>query len=168
MSEQPDLQRSDEEKIPIVPAYVERRDRCPRYLFSGGVWIVLADATQTAGHIANLESVYQQGGGLPRNAHEREDEMAYVISGKLHVRIGDERETTADPGAMIFVPRGVARSFVAAVDDTRVYHGFIPAGFETMVAECGERTQALTATIDASPPIEVATAKRFGVSILRE
>jgi quercetin dioxygenase-like cupin family protein len=115
------------ESVSVVPAYVERRENCPRYVFAGGVWIVLADKAQTSGNITNMESIYQQGGGLPRLVHEREAEMAYVISGRLRIRIGDEAETTAEPGAMVFVPRGVARKFTADVDETRVYHGFVPA-----------------------------------------
>ena len=34
---------------PRVPAYVERRENCPRYIFAGGVWIVLADEAHTSG-----------------------------------------------------------------------------------------------------------------------
>jgi hypothetical protein len=47
------------ERLPIVPAYVERRENCPRYVFGGGVWIVLADKGQTSGNITNIESIYQ-------------------------------------------------------------------------------------------------------------
>ena len=151
----------------MVPAYVERRENCPRYVFAGGIWIVLANSEQTAGHIANLESIYQRGGGLPRNVHEREDEMACVISGRLRLRIGDDAETTADPGAMVFVPRGVARVFVADFDGTRVYHGFIPAGFEAMIREGGTKTELLTCGIEASP-IDTAAAKRFGLELLND
>ena len=157
-----------DEKVPIVPAYVERRESCPRYLFGGGVWIVLADSKQTAGHIANLESIYQKSGGLPRHVHEHEDEMAYVISGRLRVRIGDEGETTADPGAMIFVPRGTPRSFIADVDDTRVYHGFVPGGFEALIVENAPKSSQLTATVGESAPIDPATAKRFGLTLLED
>ena len=86
------------ESTPVVPAYVERRENCPRYTFAGGVWIVLADTAQTAGNITNIESIYQHGGGLPRLFHERTAEMAYVISGRLRVRIGDEAETAGAAG----------------------------------------------------------------------
>ena len=154
------------EKVPIVPAYVERRESCPRYLFGGGVWIVLADSKQTAAHIANLESIYQKGGGLPRHVHAHEDEMAYVISGRLRVRIGGEGETTADPGAMIFVPRGTPRSFIADVDNTRVYHGFVPAGFEALITESAPKSDPLTTPFVESAPIDPATAKRFGIEFL--
>jgi hypothetical protein len=58
------------EGVPVVPAYVRRRENCPRYVFGGGVWIVLADRAQTSGNIANIESIYRRGGGLPRLVHE--------------------------------------------------------------------------------------------------
>ena len=153
-----------EEGVPVVPAYVERRENCPRYVFGGGVWIVLADKAQTAGNITNIESIYQQGGGLPRLVHEREAEMAYVISGRLRIRIGDEAETTAEPGAMVFVPRGVARRFIADVDDTRVYHGFIPAGFEQLLVEHATKTETMTVPIGEAP-FDPTTATTFGIHV---
>jgi quercetin dioxygenase-like cupin family protein len=154
-----------EEGVPVVPAYVERRENCPRYVFGGGVWIVLADKAQTSGNITNIESIYQQGGGLPRLVHEREAEMAYVISGRLRIRIGDEAETTAEPGAMVFVPRGVARRFIADVDDTHVYHGFIPAGFEQLLVQHATKTETMTVPIDDSP-FDPATATTFGIHVV--
>jgi quercetin dioxygenase-like cupin family protein len=152
--------------VPASPAYVERREQCPRYAFGGGVWIVLADSAQTTGHIANVESIYQQGGGLPRLVHEREAEMAYVISGRLRIRIGDDPETTAEPGALVFVPAGVARSFRADLDGTRVYHGFVPAGFEKLIADHGTRTEAMIVPVDAFP-LSAAAAQPYGVNIVK-
>lgn len=157
----------EEEKVPVVPAYVERREKCPRYLFAGGVWIVLADKAQTAGHITNIESIYQRGGGLPRLVREREAEMAYVVSGRLRVRIGDEAETTAEPGAMVFVPRGVARRFTADVDETRVYHGFVPAGFEQLLVAHSAKTELMTVPI-GDAPFDSATAMSFGIRVVAE
>ena len=153
------------EGVPVVPAYVQRRENCPRYVFGGGVWIVLADSAQTSGNIANVESIYQQGGGLPRLVHEREAEMAYVISGRLRVRIADEAETTAEPGAMVFVPRGVARRFTADADDTRVYHGFVPAGFEQLLADHGDRTESMTVPV-GDAPFDPATAATYGIQVV--
>ncbi len=151
--------------VPAVPGYVERRENCPRYVFAGGVWIVLADKAQTSGNIANMESIYQQGGGLPRLVHEREAEMAYVISGRLRIRIGDEAETAAGPGAMVFIPRGVARKFTADVDETRVYHGFVPAGFEQLLVEHSAKTELMIVPI-GDAPFDPATAAMFGVTVL--
>jgi quercetin dioxygenase-like cupin family protein len=144
-----------------------RRENCPRYVFSGGVWIVLADKAQTSGNIANIESIYQRGGGLPRIIHEREAEMAFVISGRLRVRIGDEAETTAGPGAMVFVPQGIACKLTADVDDTRVYHGFIPAGFEQLIVEHSAKTESMNVQI-SDAPFDPATAATFGIHVVPE
>jgi quercetin dioxygenase-like cupin family protein len=154
-----------EDGVPVVPAYVERRENCPRYVFGGGVWIVLADKAQTSGNIANIESIYRRGGGLPRLVHEREAEMAYVISGRLRVRIADEAETTAGPGAMVFVPRGVARRFTADVDETRVYHGFVPAGFEQLLADHGDRTESMAVPV-GDAPFDPVTAATYGIRVV--
>jgi quercetin dioxygenase-like cupin family protein len=156
---------AEKESVPVVPAYVERRENCPRYAFAGGVWIVLADKAQTLGNIANLESIYQRGGGLPRLLHERADEMAYVISGRLRIRIADEAETKAEPGAMVFVPRGVARKFTADLDDTRVYHGFVPAGFEQVLAEPSATTQSMIVPI-SDAPFDPDKARTFGIQVV--
>jgi quercetin dioxygenase-like cupin family protein len=134
---------------------------------ASGVWIVPADKAQTSGNITNIESIYQHGGGLPRLFHEREAEMAYVISGRLRIRIGDEPETTAGPGAMVFVPRGVARRFTADVDDTRVYHGFVPAGFEQLIVEHAAKTESMTVPIGEAP-FDPATAMTFGIHVVSE
>ena len=128
---------------------------------------MLADKAQTSGNITNIESIYQRGGGLPRLLNQRESEMAYVISGRLRIRIGDEAETTAEPGAMVFVPSGIARKFTADVDDTRVYHGFVPAGFEQLLVKHSAKTESMTAAI-GDAPFDPATAEKFGIHVIPE
>jgi quercetin dioxygenase-like cupin family protein len=93
--------------------------------------------------------------------------MAYVISGRLRVRIGDEAETTAEPGAMVFVPPGVARRFTADTDETRVYHGFIPAGFEQLLIEHAAKTEWMIAAI-GDAPFDPDAALKFGVHVVPE
>lgn len=44
--------------------------------------------------------------------HEHEDELFYVVKGRLLMRFRD-REVTLDPGDMIIVPRGVEHQPVA-------------------------------------------------------
>ncbi len=162
-----DAGSAPKEGVPLVPAYIERRENCPRYAFGGGLWIVLADKAQTSGNITNIESTYQQGGGLPRLVNRLGAEMAYVISGRLRIRIGDEAETTAEPGAMVFVPKGVARRFTAEVDDTRVYHGFVPAGFEQLIVDHYAKTESMTVPI-GDAPFDAATAATCGIHVAPE
>ena len=87
----------ENEKVPVGPAYVERRENSPRYVFGGGVWIVLTNEAQTSGNITNVESIYQRGGGLPRLLDEREDEMAYVVSGACEFASGTTRKPRPNP-----------------------------------------------------------------------
>lgn len=49
------------------------------------MWIILADAAQTGGHIAKLEAIYSRGGGLPSLIRQHEAEFAYVIAGRVRV-----------------------------------------------------------------------------------
>jgi hypothetical protein len=93
--------------------------------------------------------------------------MAFVIAGRLRIRLGDEAETTAEPGAMVFVPRGVARRFTADVDETRVYHGFVPAGFERLLVAHSAETELMTVPI-GDAPFDPATAMAFGIHVVPE
>jgi hypothetical protein len=93
--------------------------------------------------------------------------MAYVVSGRLRVRIGDEAETMAEPGAMVFVQRGVARRFTADVDETRVYHGFVPAGFEQLLVAHSAKTELMIVPI-GDAPFNPAMAMAFGIHVVPE
>lgn len=68
--------------------------------------------------------------GAPLHTHTREDEISYVIEGKVGVQIGDRVET-AGPGAVIFKPRGVPHAFWNAGDaPAKLLEVITPAGFE--------------------------------------
>ena len=155
---------SDPERLPGSPARVERRERCPRYEFAGGVWIVLADSAQTGGHIANLEAIYSRGGGLPSMIRQNEAEFAYVIAGLVRVSIGEESDMVAQPGALIYVPRGMRRRLTAEVDDTRIYYGLVPAGSEALIVKLGSPTKLLSMAFE-DRPVDASTAAIFGIAL---
>ena len=153
---------SDPELLPASPARVERRESCPRYEFAGGVWIILADSAQTGGHIANLEAIYSRGGGLPSLIRQHEAEFAYVISGRVRVSVGEKSDTVAQPGALIYVPRGMRRRLTAEVDDTRIYYGLVPAGSEALIVKLGLPTKRLSMAFE-DRPVDAQTAAIFGI-----
>jgi hypothetical protein len=155
---------SDPELLPASPGRVERRESCPRYEFAGGVWIILADSAQTGGHIANLEAIYSRGGGLPSLIRRHEAEFAYVIAGQVRVSIGEKADTVAQPGALIYVPRGVRRRLTAEVDDTRMYYGLVPAGSEALIVKLGLPTKRLSMAFE-DRPIDASTAAIFGIAL---
>jgi hypothetical protein len=155
---------SDPELLPGSPARVERRECCPRYEFAGGVWIILADSAQTGGHIANLEAIYSRGGGLPSLTRQHEAEFAYVLAGLVRVSVGDNSDTVAQPGALIYVPRGVRRRLTAEVDDTRIYYGHVPAGSEALIVKLGLPTKRLSMAFE-DRPVDAEMAAVFGIAL---
>jgi mannose-6-phosphate isomerase-like protein (cupin superfamily) len=46
-----------------------------------------------------------QGAGIPYHRHLHEDEVIYIVSGRAHVNVG-ALVGEADPGAIVFIPRG--------------------------------------------------------------
>jgi mannose-6-phosphate isomerase-like protein (cupin superfamily) len=52
-------------------------------------------------------------GELVWHAHEHEDEMFLVVSGRLRIQLPDEEEVVLDPGQFYVVPRGVQHNPVA-------------------------------------------------------
>jgi mannose-6-phosphate isomerase-like protein (cupin superfamily) len=155
---------SDPELLPASPARVERRESCPRYEFAGGVWIILADSDQTGGHITNLEAIYSRGGGLPSLIRQHEAEFAYVIAGLVRVSVGEKSDAMAQPGALIYVPRGVRRRLTAEVDDTRIYYGLVPAGSEALIVKLGFPTKRLSMAFE-DRPVDASTAAIFGIAL---
>ena len=68
--------------------------------------------------------------GAPLHTHRNEDEYSYVLAGRIGVQLGDE-VMVAEPGDLVFKPRGVAHAFWNAGDEpARLLEVISPAGFE--------------------------------------
>jgi quercetin dioxygenase-like cupin family protein len=60
-----------------------------------------------------------QGSGPPQlHVHFKDDEAWHVLEGVIEFRFADGRRETAGPGTTVFVPAGVAHTYVTP-DDTR-------------------------------------------------
>ncbi len=71
----------------------------------------------------------------PLHTHRHEDEYTYVLEGEIGVQIGDEVRV-AQPGDLVFKPRGVPHAFWNAGDTlARALEIISPAGFERYFAE---------------------------------
>jgi uncharacterized RmlC-like cupin family protein len=69
------------------------------------------------------------------HTHEREDEISYIIEGRVGVQIG-ERVEIAGPGTVVFKPRGIPHAFWNAGETpARLVELITPAGFEGYFAE---------------------------------
>lgn len=73
--------------------------------------------------------------GSPIHTHSREDEYSYVLEGTVGLLLGDDL-IDAQPGDLVFKPRGVPHAFWNATDAlARLLEIISPAGFERYFAE---------------------------------
>lgn len=71
----------------------------------------------------------------PLHRHRNEDELSFVLTGRLGALLGDE-VVTADPGAWVFKPRRQWHTFWNAGDDPcEIIEIISPAGFEDYFRE---------------------------------
>jgi quercetin dioxygenase-like cupin family protein len=91
---------------------------------------------QTGGHFSLVEHpIKPRALAAPMHTHEREDEYTYVLEGQIGVQIGEEVRV-AQPGDLVFKPRGVPHAFWNATGTlARALEIISPAGFERYFAE---------------------------------
>jgi len=92
---------------------------------------IAAGREDTGGAFALLDYELAPGFGSPVPLiHLREDEAAYVLEGRLLVRVG-ETERLVGPGEFVFLPRGIGHAQSnPGPDPARFLVLVIPAGFE--------------------------------------
>ena len=79
-----------------------------------------------------LKQIIAPHSGPPVHVHPAEDEFFYVLKGTFKLQVGDEIKE-APVGSMMFVPRGVAHTFISEPGEFLV--GVMPGGFEGMMVE---------------------------------
>ena len=74
----------------------------------------------------------------PLHRHTREDEYSFVLEGQMGALLG-EQVLTANPGDLVFKPRGQWHTFWNAGDKpARILEIISPAGFERFFAELSD------------------------------
>jgi quercetin dioxygenase-like cupin family protein len=92
--------------------------------------------------------------------HAREDEIIYVLAGRVLVQIGEARRSYG-PGGCIFLPRGYEHAIGAESDEARLLTIALPAGIEEYYREL-DGAQAGT---DDEIERQITLAARYGVTI---
>jgi quercetin dioxygenase-like cupin family protein len=99
-----------------------------------------ARAEQTDGALTTMESSIPPGQGPPLHVHLDEDELIYVLEGRLLFRLEDDlREAPA--GSFVFIPRGLPHTWQNVGETVaRFFFGFTPAapGMERFFARSAE------------------------------
>jgi quercetin dioxygenase-like cupin family protein len=136
--------------------------------YMGGLMTVHADSADTKGALALLEFTGGPGGEPPLHVHENEDELFYVIEGRLKIFRGGE-EFIVEAGDSAFMPRRIPHTFKILSSQARGLVYITPAGFEEYFRTIGRPAQKLT--LDPNPPAPdyqriAQVAQQFGVRVL--
>ena len=100
----------------------------------------------TGGSIMMFEEAVPAGTKSTFHLHHDSDEVAYVLSGEITFKIGDE-VTVGGPGTCAFMPRGVQHAWKNSGAETgRILFLYIPAEAGRLVEE-QQRTQHTTASM---------------------
>jgi quercetin dioxygenase-like cupin family protein len=119
---------------------------------------------ETGGSTALMEFRVEPGYPVPPpHVHTNEDEISYVLEGRLEVTVDGETRTLG-PGESVFKPRGVSHAFAIAGDEPcRFLETIVPAGFEgyfravaEMVRDTGQVDREAAARLMAEYGLEPA------------
>jgi quercetin dioxygenase-like cupin family protein len=96
----------------------------------GGPVVFKANAKTTNGTFTALENVVMPRLGPPQHIHVREDEMYYILDGRLRFKM-DGEFSDAPAGSFVFIPRGTPHAFQNVGDGpARILVMFTPSGME--------------------------------------
>jgi quercetin dioxygenase-like cupin family protein len=125
-----------------------------------GVGVVFKiDGRDTGGAVSIVEHPFDVGALVPPHVHRREDEISFVLEGKIGFRSEDE-EVVLESGGYIVKPRGeVHAMWNAGSTRARMIEVITPAGFEDFFREMTE----LTATGRPAPETVAALADRYAL-----
>jgi quercetin dioxygenase-like cupin family protein len=117
---------------------------------TGGPLAFWARGDQTGGALTAFESTAPPGEGPPLHVHVNEDEVLYVLEGRLRVKL-ESVVHAAPAGSFVFIPRGTPHAWQNAGDEpARFLAVFTPAApgmerFFQRAAELPEETSAAAA-----------------------
>jgi len=111
---------------------------------------------KTAESMMMFEEVAPAGTATNFHLHRDSDEVAYVLSGEVTFKIGDQI-TVGGPGTCAFIPRGVAHAWKSTGAETaRVLFIFTPA-------EAGKALQRLQCSVG---PMAAPVFQRHGAEVV--
>jgi mannose-6-phosphate isomerase-like protein (cupin superfamily) len=136
----------------------------------GDTYTTLLPGTATGGVFTLLEALVLPDAGPPPHYHHREEETFYLLEGRMAFTV-DGRDYEAEPGATIYVPRGVVHSYSNVGEGpAKMLFLYSPAGMDGMFPELGKpgRRGAVGPPLD---PAEIAAmagvADKYGFTFVQ-
>lgn len=135
--------------------------------FAGTLMRLLADHESTGGQFALIEQRAAKGFSPPLHVHRHEDQLFYLLEGRLTVRLG-EVERSLERGQTAWLPRGVAHSFRVESEEARLLEISTPAGFERFHLDLSEPARELRIPDAMVVDVDLfaATSARYGCDIV--
>ena len=88
----------------------------------------LAAGDSTGGAFDLVESKMRKGTEPPPHIHDREDELFYILGGKMKV-FADGKAMTVSAGESVFLPKNVPHAYLIESDECHVLALMTPGGF---------------------------------------
>jgi len=142
---------------PLEP-YMLARDEGTPVWFLGTLMTVKATGETTRGAFGLIEQELPPGFATPMHVHHSEDEPFYILEGEVTFHCG-ERTLVAQPGAFVFLPRGIVHGFeVTGGTPARLLQFNFPAGIEHFFVAAGEPAPTRTLPPPGPPNLDKVIA----------
>ena len=116
-----------------------------------------------------LEGLADSHMAVPLHSHSREDEVWYVLEGKITFIIGDQT-LEGGPGTYAYIPRGTPHTFKIGSETARWFGFGTPAGLDRWFFETGVPAKTLTLPPPSDTPLDieniVRSLKEYGTDTL--
>lgn len=118
----------------------------------------------TGGRLAIVEHPVAPRAMVPPHVHRQEDELSYIVAGRIGVRIGDD-EFEAGPGDYVWKPRDIPHVFwnPSMDDPARIVEILLPADFERYFVQMGRLFAEAGGRPD--PAASAPVAAQFGLEL---
>lgn len=113
------------------------------YWWLGTLSLTKIGSAATGGRLDIVEHRTPAGYAPPRHVHADQDEVFYVIDGRLIVTCGDRRWQVG-AGSLVFLPRAVPHGFTVPDDPARMLLINAPAGFAEVITGLGDPATSLS------------------------
>jgi quercetin dioxygenase-like cupin family protein len=98
---------------------------------------VVVSGAETSGRFALITAHAQRGNEPPLHTHSREDEMIYVVEGRVTVYVGDAHHD-CPAGTCMMLPREREHTYRVESGSARLLVLLLPAGLEALYADRGD------------------------------